>query len=194
MARQLIAASHIGSCSFNLVLAKKDSEDYRNYRDNIPSDVDLCMKQGFAWHSGYIVCNGLGSLGAFYVELYLSDVICLDPLYPLAIVLPFTKVDQDALQIEGLDLLPFDIPSGSYQILYEHRFLEREEWENYGCFEDLIKVHEESAAEYPELQVEQHDSFPVLCRFTFVPTIDPGPPKILKDAYHSTDPSWELIW
>ncbi|NJN21305.1 MAG: hypothetical protein HC812_09065 [Leptolyngbya sp. RL_3_1] len=190
MTRQLIAESYIGANSPHLVLAKEGSEDVRNYLDNIVSDLALCSKQYFAWRSGYITFSSLAfDLGTFYVELYLSDSISLDPLCPLAIVLPFTKADEDVLTIGGLDTLPFSIPSGNYQILYENRFLEREEWGNYEGVKKLLEV--ETGFDTPENP--HYESYPTLFHLTFIPTIDLEAPQILKDT-HGLVKSSEMIW
>ncbi|NJL88175.1 MAG: hypothetical protein HC886_22965 [Leptolyngbyaceae cyanobacterium SM1_1_3] len=100
----------------------------------------------------------------------------------------FSKADEDALGIEGIDLIPFDIPSGSYQVVYEYRFLEREEWGNYEGIRESPNV--DLALDDPENPSpdDYYEFYPALCRFTFIPAIDPGPPQILKDIYNT----WSL--
>lgn len=193
MNRKVIREFHICSASESLIIEKKGSEDSKRFIDNIPSDVLLCAKQNFAWHPGYFACLAPAQIRGYYVKLFLGDQICVDPLSSFALVLPFSKTDEDQVQVSALSIIPFDLPSGNYQVLYEFRYIRPSELIDYADHEDFKSLLDNNSSR-SENQDPSEDYFncPGLCYFTFVPTTETIEPKILKGT--PTDLSTPLTW
>ena len=81
------------------------------------------------------------------------------------------------------ECFPFQLPPGSYKLLFEARFLTDEEMKSAGTYDDLLKEIEDPSIEFwDELR-------PELCIFTFISTADEVEPKILKGF----EPKQELV-
>ncbi|MBE9102618.1 competence protein ComJ [Vacuolonema iberomarrocanum] len=126
------------------------------------------MKQGYACHDDYLFFAGLGNLWSYYIEVWIGDIIQIDPLSERAIALPFSIKEDDEVGIFAVDSYRLDMPAGIYQVLYEVRFLPPDEWGEHEYFQeaftDLLEDKEDDDFEW------EWYNCPEFCRITFIPT------------------------
>ena len=178
--KQFYEGSLSGSIQIEKIMKVYVKEKYEERHNNISSDVDLCMKQGYACHDDYLVLAGLGNLWSYYIEVCIGDIIQIDPLSERAIALPFSIKEDDEIGIGALDIHRLDIPVGTYQVLYEVRFLLPDEWGEHEKFKELLSDVEDK--EDDDFEWEWHNC-PEFCRITFIPTPTLMEPRVFKGRF-----------
>ncbi|MBZ4375434.1 competence protein ComJ [Corallococcus sp. AS-1-6] len=118
------------------------------------------MGQGFSWRRGNVSFEVLEDAGDVPFEVALADTLQVSPRAFRALVVPF-EVAAGGIELCDMSygsVHPFDLPEGSYALLFEMEFRERTSG------------------------LESSEDTPVCCRVTFVPSQDVAPAILKQDA------------
>lgn len=166
---KLFMSLDIGSTLARTISVSHPPEQLATYT---PEAWDIGCAQGFIWYPHYVLFFPPGDLGSYWVEIYISDTLELQPETIRAIAVPFTVPKANKIFISGSDDLgtPVSIGQGNYQLLFETRYMTVDDvsWlPGFDWFTD------ESDEDPPDLA-------PELIRFTIIPTDELPEPKFFR--------------
>lgn len=145
------------------------------------SDWDLFKVQGFTWYTDFIAFNSRGESWSYLIEVRISNELILQTDVDRTILLPYT-IPSDGIVLIGTymdPLVPIQIPSGEYKILFQTRFLTDQEIESSGHYDYLLEDLKNPDGNFYD------ERRPELCIFTFIPTQEKVKPEILYPTYES---------
>lgn len=143
------------------------SQDYLCPMDTI-KEVNTIHDQGFVWYKNFVGFLGMSDTRAYWVRIFVSDNLELEPDTRRAIVVPFQVPHSNILYMDnGDNLFPFPMKSGYYQLLFETRELTEEEVKKLPRFAQIY------------LRPSLTSNIPQLVKLTFIPTEGMTKPEIL---------------
>ena len=160
---KLFMSMYIGSSLARTIGVSHPPEQLATYT---PEAWDIGFAQGFIWYPHYVLFFPPGELGSYWVEIYISDTLELQPETIRAIAVPFSVPKVNKIFISGSDDLgtPVSIGRGNYQLLFETRYM----------------TVDDASWDMDEPDEDPPDLAPEVIRFTFIPTDELPEPKFFR--------------
>lgn len=131
-------------------------------------EINTIHDQGFVWYRNFVGFLGISDIRSYWIRIFVSNNLELEPDIRRAIVVPFKVSKRDIIYIDnGDNLFPFPMKSGYYQLLFETRELTEEEVKKLPRFAQIY------------LRPSLTSNIPQLVKLTFIPTEGMTKPEIL---------------
>ena len=176
---KLVMALHLSSTAARIISVSQPPYDYAEIFDK---DWDVGFRQGFIWYPHCVTFLPPGDVGGYWIEIYTSDVLNLQPDTAKAIAVPFTIPGSNQFYVSASDDVgtAVSLSHGNYQLLFESRSMTALEAEKLHGFEWCLPDPDEELEADEAYEVDEAELSAEVIRFTFIPSEELPIPEILK--------------